>query len=302
MVARRPGTPSDPAGPRVVSLVPGATEILAALGAAPLLVGRSAECDYPASVRSAPSLTMPPRLDGLSSAEIEDAVAAGVTASTVVLDRLVRVRPDVVISQEICSVCAPSVDEVADALGPAVATVSYSPRRLDDIVAGAPTLGDAVGLERAGRALEERLRSRLAEVGCHGDGESPSRVVALEWLDPPYRVGHWIPDQIRVAGGLDALGRSGEKAEPIDLDAIRRADPEVVILMPCGFGPSETARRAESEGLLGHLRELPSTPEILVADADAHFSRPGPRTVDGVEWLAEQLLAARRRSSSAALR
>ncbi len=294
------GTPVSgrPTAPRVVSLVPGATEMLLALDAPATLVGRSHECDHPARAASAPALTSAPSVVG-TSADIDAAVSSGQAQPGLDQDLLRRLDPDVVITQDLCSACAPGASEVAEACGPRTELVVLSPMRLDDVVDSAATIGAAIGAPEAGRRLAASLRERLDTCREAARMAAPVVTVCLEWLSPLYRAGHWIPDQVEAAGGVDPLGVAGTLARPIALRDVASAAPEVVVLMPCGWGSQEAWERAEGEGVIDDLAALPRQPRVLAADADAHFSRPGPRLVDGVEWLSAALGEGRRVRSMA---
>jgi iron complex transport system substrate-binding protein len=270
--------------PRIVSFLPAATEIVYALGAGNDLVGRSHECDYPPSVRSLPVVSRPAlSLDGLSQAEIDDAVAGRLASgeSLYVVDEILldSLAPDVILTQDLCQVCAPSGNELTRALAsiPSRPEVLYlTPRTLAEIDANIVEVGRAIGREAEAHALVARNRERIARL------ERPDRrrrVMFLEWTDPPYCAGHWVPEMIELAGGEDPLGRPGADSVRVSWDDVYAAEPEVVIVAPCGYG------LAEAERLAGTLPTFPGARAVPV-DANAYFARPGPRYAEGIELLA----------------
>ena len=278
--------------PRIVSFLPAGTEIVAALGAGDQLVGRSHECDYPASVRELPVVSRPAlELGGLTQAEIDVAVATRLRSREsiyLVDEELLRaLEPDVILTQDLCQVCAPSGNELSRAITtlPRKPEVLYlTPRTLAEIDKNILAVGRAIGREREAVALIEANRERLKAVGASTQGKPQRRVVFLEWTDPFYCAGHWVPEMIEIAGGFDPFGRPGRDSVRIELDAVREFKPEIVVVAPCGFG------LADAERLANELPELPGA-VICPVDANAHFARPGPRYANGVEALALALWA-----------
>jgi len=272
---------------RIVSFLPAATEIAHALGAGDNLVGRSHECDFPADVRRLPIVSRPAlSLDGLTQSAIDDAVTARMRTGEslyVVDERLLNdLAPDVVLTQDLCQVCAPSGNELTRALAsmPSRPSVVYlTPRTLAEIDENILAVGDAIGRASEARALVDRIRARLDRLRDDGRRVArPPRVSFLEWTDPLFCAGHWVPEMIEIAGGVDRLGRPGGDSVRISWDDVREWAPEIVIVAPCGFGLEEAERLA---------RELPPIPgaRIVPVDANAYFARPGPRYVDGIELL-----------------
>jgi len=272
---------------RIVSFLPAATEIAHALGAGDNLVGRSHECDFPADVRRLPIVSRPAlSLDGLTQSAIDDAVTARMRTGEslyVVDERLLNdLAPDVVLTQDLCQVCAPSGNELTRALAsmPSRPSVVYlTPRTLAEIDENILAVGDAIGRASEARALVDRIRARLDRLRDDGPRVArPPRVSFLEWTDPLFCAGHWVPEMIEIAGGVDRLGRPGGDSVRISWDDVREWAPEIVIVAPCGFGLEEAERLA---------RELPPIPgaRIVPVDANAYFARPGPRYVDGIELL-----------------
>jgi iron complex transport system substrate-binding protein len=274
--------------PRVVSFLPAATEIAYALGGGADLVGRSHECDYPADARRLPIVSRPAlSLDGLTQSEIDTAVTERMHSGEslyVVDERLLNsLAPDVILTQDLCQVCAPSGNELTRALAsiPSHPAVVYlTPRTLAEIDENIIAVGEAIGRTDAARALVDRTQSRLERVRRENARvEHRPRVSFLEWTDPLFCAGHWVPEMIEIAGGVDRLGRAGEDSVRISWDDVHAWSPEIVIVAPCGFGLAEAERMAsELPPILGA--------RIVPVDANAFFARPGPRYVDGIELLA----------------
>jgi iron complex transport system substrate-binding protein len=273
---------------RIVSFLPAGTEIVHALGAGEELVGRSHECDYPAAVSRLPVVSRPALdLEGRTPAEIEQAVAGQLKSGSSLYQvderLLAELAPDVVLTQDLCQVCAPSGTELSRALAalprkPAV--VWLSPGSLAEIEENILAVGEAIGRPAAARALVATGRERIGRVAAAVEGAPLRRVVFLEWIDPCYCAGHWVPEMIALAGGSDPLGRPGADSVRVGWDAIAAARPELLVLAPCGFGLEGAAR-------LG--RELPALPgaTAVAVDANAYFARPGPRAAEGIELLAQ---------------
>lgn len=311
-----------PAPPRVVSLLPAATDIVAELGLVDALVGRTSECDWPPDrVGGIPVVTTSP-LDGspLSSREISAAVRAGEHRGSALftLDTalLAALAPDVVLTQDLCDVCAlsyrrvsatvraiapiASADDGAAAVGSGApvdgtaaspTVLSLEPRTLDQVLDCVRDVGDALGVPAVARARVAALRARLDAVAAAVAGRPRPRVAAIEWLDPLWPAGHWVPDQIAAAGGTPLLAASGDHTGATTWKAVVEAAPDVLLLLPCGFPPDRT--RAELPLLTGlpGWRDLPAVrrDQVWVLDGPAYFNRPGPRVVRGVEILAAVL-------------
>jgi iron complex transport system substrate-binding protein len=287
---------------RIVSLLPSATEIVCALGLGDELVGVTHECDYPAEVIGKPVMTRSVHdLSGTSSRDIHRLVDASVHggSSLYALDEaaLADARPDLIITQELCPVCAVGyreVNEVARAIDAEITVVSLEPTSIEGILNSISTVGAMTDAEDAAIDLVELLRARLdaieRRVQARRDGGQRSpRVVALEWLDPPFAVGHWVPEQIRRAGGWDLLGEDGERSRQTTWNAIGDVDPEMLLLMPCGFHLRETVAEWARIGRPPDYAELAAVrrDQLFALDGSAYFSRPGPRVIDGIELLAE---------------
>ncbi|THA80287.1 cobalamin-binding protein [Streptomyces sp. A0592] len=285
---------------RIVSLLPAATDIVADLGLASELVGRTHECDWPpAAVASVPVVTRAEfDADGLSSREISEGVggAAHSGSSLYTLDTvaLAELAPDVLLTQDLCDVCAVSYESVSRAVrvmdtGPRV--LSLEPKTLGDVLDCLLTVGNLLGVrERAERRLAE-LHGRLNEVRRLTRGRDRPRVAAIEWLDPLWPAGHWVPEQIAAAGGEALLAKPGEHTRPMTWEAVRAARPDVVLVLPCGFPPERTLSEIGLLTALPGWEELPAVRagEVWVLDGPAYFNRPGPRVVRGAEVLAHVL-------------
>jgi iron complex transport system substrate-binding protein len=274
--------------PRIVSLLPAATEIVAALGAVGDLVGRSHECDFPAEVAELPIVSRPSlSLDGLSQSEIDSAVSSHMSTGEslyVVDERLLNdLAPDLILTQDLCQVCAPSGNELSRALAsvPSHPAVLYlTPRTLEEIDDNILIVGETIGRSAEAGRLVEHNRARVREWRDAATHRSHRpRVTFLEWTDPPFCAGHWVPEMIDLAGGVDRLARPGGDSVRIAWDDIHEWSPEVVVVAPCGFGLPDAERLARDLPPLGGARVVP-------VDANAFFARPGPRYVEGIEVLA----------------
>jgi iron complex transport system substrate-binding protein len=273
--------------PRIVSFLPAGTEMVHSLGAGSDLVGRSHECDYPSSVLSLPVVSRPALdLGDASPGAIDAAVArqmdSGDTLYTIDEVLLRELRPDVILTQNLCRVCAPSGDELTRAVRkfsvqPEV--LFLTPRSIREIEDNVLDVGRAIGRAREADALVRSNQERLARVRTAVRNSRRRRVVFLEWTDPLFCGGHWVPEMISVAGGEDPLGRPGEDSVRMDWDDVVSARPEMIIVSPCGY------RLEQSADLARQMRQVPGA-EVYAVDANAYFARPGPRVVEGVELLA----------------
>ena len=278
---------------RIVSLVPHATELLFALGLGEQVVAVTHECDYPLEALQRPRVTSDVLPEGLSAAGIDAAVRERTLAGDAIyeLDReaLAELEPDLIVTQELCPVCAVSYDEVAQIaqeLPSQPDVIALDPKTLGETLGDVRTIAEATGSRDRGVELVAEAAARIDRVKLAVRGERRVRVVALEWLDPVYVAGHWTPQMIELAGGVDPLGLAGEHSEVVAWEQVAAARPEVVVVMPCGYD----AQRAHEEALK-HARELArlGAARIVAVNASAYFSRPGPRLIDGLELLGHVL-------------
>ncbi len=295
-------TAMEPAAPRIVSLLPAATEIVAVLGLTHALVGRSHECDEPAAVATLPALTSP-RIDAsASSRRIHDQVervlrddTAGATALyDLDAERLAALQPDLILTQAACAVCAISTADVRAAArraGSQARILELSPATIDDVVADILAVGAATGTLAKAREAVARLRARIMSVKYRVRDAEPSRVLMLEWLDPPMAAGNWVPELVALAGGRDVLGKSGVHSHWITWDDVIAADPDAVMLVPCGFTLDRVVAEAGEPAIRNRLKMLRAfrTGRVYAVDGHHLFNRPGPRLIDSLEVLAELL-------------
>lgn len=281
---------------RIVSLLPSATEWLFAMGVGDRVVGVTHECDHPPQAARVPAVTADLLPAGLSSAEIDAAVAAGIRDEHTIygldVDALRALAPDVVVAQRLCDVCAVPVDTIEAAvctLGSPARVVAADPHTLDDVLPSALELGRSVAAADAAAALVDALRQRLDGVARAVADRSRPTVAMLEWPDPPWLPGHWAPDMIEHAGGTSLFGRSGEPSRRATFDELAGADADVVIAAFCGFDLAETIARIDEIAERPGWRSLISGARLLAVDGSAYVSRPGPRLIDGVEVLAHAL-------------
>jgi len=274
---------------RIASLVPSATEMLFALGLGDSVVAVTHECDYPPQARRLPHLTRTVLADDLSAREIDTAVKAtvgeGQALYTLDEERLAELAPDLIVTQAICDVCAVSFDDVvavAARLPSKPRVLQQDPSTLGEMLEDVIRLGEATGLESEGHGMRAELEGRLASVRATVTGAEAPRVIALEWLDPPFVGGHWIPEMISIAGGEDVAGPPGLKSPEVAWGALAGLNPDVAIAMPCGWQVGEAHAQA-----VEHWERIAGlgAGRVYAVDAAATFSRPGPRLVDGVELL-----------------
>ena len=276
---------------RIVSLLPSTTEILFAIGAGDDVVGVTFECDFPAEARGRRIVSTSAMPEGLTPREIDDFVV-GASARGEDLYRLDEgalacLDAELVVTQDLCAVCAVDVTVVEDALthlGCTAEVLTIDPHTLDQVLASIRTLGRATGREQAADALVSELHERLAQVVRRVAHRRRPRVVLLEWTDPPFAPGHWIPEMIDLAGGEPVLGVAGAKSVRTTFEDVHAAVPDVIIVAPCGYD------RAGAQALADEISDrLPSGIPVHAVDANAAWARPGPRLVDGIEELASIL-------------
>ncbi len=300
MIARHPSKNGPGRSLRVCSLLPGATEVVAALGMADTLVGISHECDYPPEIRDKPVLVRAAvEHERADSRDIDRQVNARVEQgeSLYALDEqgFVLAQPNVVITQDLCRVCAVTprhLDRAVAALAQAPAVVSLNPTSLNQVLDDILTIGQALGRAHEASTLVANLRARLQTIrDLTALLPRRPRVACLDWLDPLYCAGHWVPEMVSLAGGIDALAQPDRPSRPLAWDELAAASPDVLVLMPCGFSASRTAREAQP---LLHRYDWDALPavrsrKVFAVDATSFFSRPGPRLVEGVAILAALL-------------
>ena len=318
-----------PCPPRIVSLLPAATEIAAVLGLTDRLVGRSHECDEPSEIERLPALTAA-RIDASApSREIHEQVGqalaggsstcgkaptapSGPTSSGPVsvggssalfsldVDTLAALKPDLILTQAACDVCAIAAADVEAAVRQAAVgtrVLALSPATLADLLSDVLAVGAATGTLARARGVVALLQARIDSVACRARVlathavAKPPRVAMIEWLDPPMAAGNWVPEMVRLAGGEDALGRPGEHSHWINWDDVAAADPDVVVLIPCGFPIDRVLAEAAGPAVRPHLERLRAWRSGRVVAVDGHhlFNRPGPRLVDSLEVLAQIL-------------
>ena len=285
---------------RVVSLLPGSTEIIHALGCGERLVGRSHECDYPAGITELPPCTSPKFDPNGASREIDERVkavleeAASVyNVDTGLLDEL---APDLVVTQSQCELCAVSLQDVQAAVRRLVRSkpdvLSLEPNELKDVWRDIASVAEALGVGERGEALLDELRGRLAAVAerAREMGHRP-RVACIEWYDPLMAAGNWVPELVEIAGGVDVLGIRGEHSAWLEWETLEKSEPETIVLMPCGFDIARS--RQELPALTGRAEwarlEAVQRGRVFVTDGNQFFNRPGPRLVESAEILAEIL-------------
>jgi len=273
---------------RIVSLLPSTTEILFAIGAGDDVVGVTFECDTPAEARTRTIVSTSAMPEGLTPAEIDayvvGAVARGEDLYRLAEDALRDLDADLVVTQDLCAVCAvdvTTVDAALQHLGCRAEVLTVDPHTLDEVLDSVLLLGKATGHDIEAQDLVDGLRERLDAVRARVAGRPRPRVAVLEWTDPPYAPGHWIPEMVELAGGENVLGTAGAKSVRIDWDDLHAARPDVVVVAPCGY--DRDGAQAQAAAITDRL---PAGVRVLAVDADGRWARPGPRLVDGVEELA----------------
>lgn len=287
---------SAPPHPRIVSLLPSATEIVCAVGARPWLVGRSHECDYPADLSTVPVLTRPrrqfPRASGAIDRAVRNILSDALTVYEVDVEALEASKPDIIVTQDLCEVCAVSLDDVRSALRKLsredVQICSLKPTRLRDVWEDIRRVGRALDRRAEAEAVAVELEARCAKIRERSSTLAPPTVLTIEWLDPIMVGGTWMPELVELAGGQALVTKAGDHAPTLSLAELATLDPDVVLIKPCGF---ELARTAEELELLA--QQLPWTSwrcvregQVYIADGSAFFNRSGPRLVESLEILA----------------
>ena len=283
---------------RICSLLPSATEILFALGLGDSVVGVTHECDFPAEAVTKPCLIRP-RIDPNAAPieidrQVSTLVASGESIYTVDAELLASLAPDLVVTQDLCHVCAASPDDLATALtrfSKRPKILSLSPHSLADVWDDVRRTGEATGRRREAQGLAIHLEQKAASVEMQVANKPRRRVVCLEWMDPLYVAGHWVPEMVARAGGEDVLGRAGEPSFRVTAEEVAMSEAEIVVVMPCGYGLARAASEFSFDKLPKNWSGLPAIRDrrVFAVDANSYFSRPGPRLVDGVALLAQLL-------------
>jgi len=283
---------------RVVTLIASATEIVCALGCRDQLVGRSHECDFPPDVRDLPALTEPKfPVDG-ASYDIDQRVKAIIQEGTAVYrvfaDRLAELDPDVIVTQDQCEVCAASLSDVEQALcdwtGRPMRIVSLQPDSLADIWGDIRKVAGALGIDGQGEALVSDLRKRMAAVQAQATAQvERPRVACIEWVDPLMAAGNWVPELVEMAGGENLFGEAGKHAPWMTWDELAQADPDVILVLPCGYDIARTRQDMPILEAKPGWRDLRAVREgrVVIADGNQYFNRPGPRVAESLEIMAE---------------
>ena len=282
---------------QIVSFLPSATEMACALGLADQLVGITHECDYPPEIRAKPIVVrkaLP--IEEMTQLEIDVAVSQRMQdgRSLYEIDELLlqKLAPDLILTQDLCQICAPSGNEVSQALNllPKKPQVLWlTPNSLEQIADNARQLGEATGHEREARELIAAGRARLESVANKTCNLSYSpRIFCMEWLDPVYCSGHWLPEMVRIAGGIDQISREGQDSVRVSWDEVMEWDPEVLVITPCGYDLPKVIEESRSLSKYPGWSKLSAVRDgrVYAVDANSYFARPGPRVVDGTELLA----------------
>ncbi|MEX1255589.1 MAG: cobalamin-binding protein [Dehalococcoidia bacterium] len=284
---------------RIASLLPSATEIVYAIGLGDDVVAVTHECDFPDGASSKTRVTRSLLAPELPSAEIDRAVVESTQDAHSIyeldIETLVRLRPDLIITQDLCEVCAvprSAVDEAVALLRPAARVLSLDPNTLDEVLESIALVGEASGRASQAQRTVDTLRQRIVAVQRAVESTtSRPRVFCCEWLDPIFCGGHWVPELVGLAGGIDGVGIAAQPSFRIEWDAVLAYQPEVVVLMPCGFDAAQAAERIDELSRRPGWSDLPAVCDsrVFAVNASAYFSRPGPRLVDGLELLARIL-------------
>lgn len=282
---------------RIVSFLPAATEMICALGLEENVVGVSHECDFPVGVKAKPVVVRAAfDFAELSQAQIDEAVAAqlrsGRSLYRIDENLLADLAPDVIVTQDLCQVCAPSGNEVTraiKALAKSPRVVSLTPKTLGDVFLNVGEIAEIVGCSAVAETLQKEWRARIERVVTLVAAQARKpRVFCMEWIDPIYCSGHWLPEMVEIAGGQDVLGRKGGDSVRLSWEQVREAEIELMVILPCGYGLEAAVEKASQLKVLPGWNDLPAVRQhrVYAVDANAYFARPGPRLVDGLELLA----------------
>lgn len=286
----------SPPARRICSLLPSATEIVYALGLEDRLAAVTHECDFPPQVASKPHITSSViDSEGMTAVEIDQAVRDSLADQATIYyldhDLLARLEPDLILTQELCDVCAvgpPIVQEAIASLPARPRVVSLEPHTLGQMLGSILLVGRLTGTEDRARDLVSRLTERIDGVRKAVAAEPRVPVLTLEWVDPLFVGGHWVPEMVEIAGGYDVLGQIGSPSRAVSWDDVVGAEPQVIVAMPCGFGLERSIQELRASHLPPAWNELPAvrSGEVYVVDGSSYFNRPGPRLVDGLEIMA----------------
>jgi iron complex transport system substrate-binding protein len=289
---------------KICSFLPSGTEILFALGLGESVCGVTFECDHPAEARSKPVVVYSKLAHGLPEKEIDrqvkDVSSRGESLYRLDAEKLREIQPDVIVTQDLCHVCAASPDDlgaVLSSLEKIPKILALTPHTIDEVWSDIQTVGDACGCPEKARQLVAEVKQKTA-LNCTVTDDAP-RVLCLEWLDPPFVGGHWVPEMVKLAGGIDVLGHAGLPGYEVDWNTIEANDPDIILAMPCGYHREEVEHELAISPFPPEWHSLRAVREgrVFAMDSSSHFSRPGPRIADGVIELAE-LFARLRRSPS----
>lgn len=296
---------------RICSFLPSGTEILFAFGLGDSVVGVTFECDYPDEARTKAVVVYSKLPPGLPEREIDRQVnqfsSKGQSLYRLDAEKLRELKPELIVTQDLCHVCAASPDDLAAVLGtlsPCPQVLALTPRTIADVWNDIITVGNVTGRTAEATALVANIERKIAQVR-KDRGQSRPRVLCLEWLDPPFVAGHWVPEMVELAGGIDVLGRAGEPGVEVSWDAIEKSDPDIILAMLCGYHREEIEAELKVVPFPEVWYSLRAVQDgrVFAMDASSHFSRPGPRIADGIVALAEifreQTRAYRKKSVSA---
>lgn len=277
---------------KVVSLLPSATEIISRLGLEKNLVGVSHECDFPASVVSLPNLTSSSINTELSSSNIHKSVMEvmknAVSVYDLDLELLTSLKPDFIITQDLCDVCAVSFEQVEQAcqevLDKNTRIISLKPKMLGDIWDDVQNVADQLSVNEKGREFHEEKESRIKAIQTRRRDATAPKVLTIEWIDPIYIGGMWLPEMITIVGGQVCIAESGQPAPVVNREDLEKIEPDVVVIKPCGYKLEQTLK--ELELLKKQLPDWEKSPRIYLVDGNSYFNRPGPRILDSLEILA----------------
>ena len=279
---------------KICSFLPSGTEILFALGLGESVCGVTFECDHPAEAKAKPVVVYSRLAHGLPEKEIDrqvkDVSSSGASLYRLDAEKLREIQPDVIVTQDLCHVCAASPEDLGAVMSTFVRTptvVALSPHTIDDVWSDIQTVGDACGRSNEARRLVAEVKRQVAELDCTLT-DAPG-VLCLEWLDPPFVGGHWVPEMVKLAGGVDVLGRAGDPGFEVSWDTIAASDPDIVLAMPCGYHREEVEKELAITPFPAAWHSLRAVREgrVFAMDASSHFSRPGPRIAEGVVEMAE---------------